>query len=62
MTLKEYLTLHPEYSLSKIAREVPCTPQHIIMIANGKRKPSFDIAKKIEQITNGSVAITNWYK
>lgn len=50
-----------EVSFSSIAKEIPCAPQYISMIANEKANPSYRMAQRIELITNGMVKLTNWY-
>lgn len=65
MTINEYIDKKQnsgeKVNYSTIAEQVPCAPQYISMIANGKRRPSFIMARRIEQITNGQVPKTNWY-
>lgn len=65
MTLYEYVKEEQEkgnpVTYSSIAREIPCKASYISMIALGKRRPSFDMAKRIDIITEGRVPITNWY-
>lgn len=66
MTLYEYVTKEQSkgnpVSYSSIAREVPCKAHYISMIAMGKRRPSYDMAKRIEMVTDGEVPVTNWYE
>lgn len=65
MTINEYVQSRQNkgenVSYSSIAELVPCTPAYISMVANGKRRPSYFIARRIEQATNGEVKRTNWY-
>lgn len=65
MTLKEYVQHMQEkgehVNLSTIAKEIPCTPAYMSMIAGNKANPSYQMAKRIELITNGLVPKTNWY-
>lgn len=65
MTIKEYIehmrNAGENVSLSSIAREIPCAPAYISMIANEKANPSYKMAARIEIVTNGLVKITNWY-
>ena len=65
MTIKEFITAlqkqGEESSYSAIAREIPCHVSYIEKIANGKRRPSYDMARRIEQVTNGRVSRYNWY-
>lgn len=65
MTLQEYIELQKDKgedaSYSEIARKIPCHVSYISMIANGKRIPSYEMARRIEQITDGAVKRENWY-
>ncbi len=65
MTLEEYVSQNIEKGLeisySSIARDIPCAAAYISMIARGKRRPSYDMARRIEQATNGEVSRFNWY-
>lgn len=65
MTLPEYVDKYKnegkEISYSSIAKLIPCHFSYIGKIANGTRMPSYAMARRIEQITNGEVKRTNWY-
>jgi ribosome-binding protein aMBF1 (putative translation factor) len=65
MTLKEYVNQSQnegkKVSYSSIARDVPCHVSLISKIANGDRTPSFQMARRIEQVTGSAVKRTNWY-
>ena len=65
MTIKEYIDHQKEQGIlvnfSTIAKEIPCAPAYISMIANGKANPSYRMAARIEIITNGMVSRKNWY-
>ena len=65
MTLKEYVKSEQnsgkETSYSTIARDIPCHVSYIEKIANNKRRPSYDMARRIELATNGKVNRYNWY-
>lgn len=65
MTLKEYIQLEKdagrESSYSLIARDIPCHFTYIEKIANGRRRPSYDMARRIEIVTDGKVSRYNWY-
>lgn len=60
MTIKEYVAAK-NITYSDLASLVPCTPQFISMLANDKANPSFRMAKRIEEITDGLVKKENWY-
>lgn len=60
MQLKEYLS-NNEITKSAFARDIPCHYTYIIKIIKGEKKPSYEMARRIEQITNGQVKRTNWY-
>lgn len=61
MTLKEYVKSYPDDNLSQIARRIPCTQEYMSMVAAGKRTPSYKMACRIEQVTQGKVEKSNWY-
>lgn len=65
MTINEYIDRkrnRGEYvNYSTLAALIPCAPQYISMIANGKRQPGYAMARRIEQVTNGEVSRRNWY-
>lgn len=65
MTLSEYVSQKQseglEISYSSIAKEIPCSRMYISMVANGQRRPTYDMARRIEQVTNGEVSRFNWY-
>jgi transcriptional regulator with XRE-family HTH domain len=60
MTIKEYV-IAKNITLTSIADLIPCTPQYISMISAGKSNPSYKMAKRIEEVTNGEVEKENWY-
>ena len=60
LTLKEYLKTY-KISGKSFAKLIPCTQPHISLIINEKTEPSFNMAKRIEQVTNGIVPRTMWY-
>lgn len=66
MTLKEYVEFMQnkgeEVNYATIARDIPCAHSTIEKIANGKRRPSYEMARRIEQATNSMVTRYNWYK
>lgn len=65
MTLQEYIKQQEDsgeiISYSEIARKIPCHVSYISKIANGERIPSYEMARRIEQITDGAVKRDNWY-
>ena len=60
MTLKEYL-LNSGLSMADFARLVPCSHNYPGMIINGKARPSYRMAERIENLTAGLVPRSNWY-
>lgn len=60
MTLKEYIE-NTGISLADFARLVPCSYNYPGMIINGRAKPSYRMATRIESVTAGLVPRTNWY-
>jgi len=45
-----------------IARQCGCTPEMISLIATEQKRPSFELAIKIEEATNRWVSHENWYQ
>lgn len=62
MTLEEYIKTTPNMSQNKFAKLIPCDRTHITHIIAGKRVPSYMMAKRIEQVTDGKVEKDNWYE
>ena len=64
MTINEYINkcrdIGIEVNYSSIARDIPCHFTYIAKIASGERIPSYKMARRIEQITDGKVKRTNW--
>ena len=60
MTIKEYV-MSKNINYSDLANLIPCTPQFVSMMANDKARPSFRMAKRIEEVTNGHVKKENWF-
>ena len=60
MTLKEYIEKN-NTNQSQIAKLVPCTSQWINQIVTGDMVPSYKMARRIEQVTDGKVSRKNWY-
>ena len=54
MTLKEYRKLK-KWSQGKVSKMLDISVPHISMIENGTRRPSPQLAQKIEIITDGAV-------
>lgn len=50
-----------EMSYSEFARLVPCHVSYPRMIAKGTAWPSYKMAKRIEEITDGAVPRIRWY-
>lgn len=65
MTLTEYVKKSQnegkDVSFSSLARDIPCDITYLAKIARGDRNPSYRMACRIENITNGAVPRTNWY-
>ena len=43
-----------------LAREVGISPTHMSDIRSGRRAPSFHVARKIRDATNGYVQLDDW--
>lgn len=65
MTLKEYIQLERskgrDISYGTIAKDVPCHSSYIQKIADGKKIPTYAMARRIEIATNGAVSRYNWH-
>ena len=65
MTLPEYIRVAQdngkEVTYASIARDIPCHFSYIGKIASGRKMPSYTMARRIEQVTDGAVPRTNWY-
>jgi plasmid maintenance system antidote protein VapI len=62
ISLQEYIQTTPKMSMNKLAKLVPCSTAYIHHIINGKRVPSYKMAKRLEQVTEFKVSRENWYK
>lgn len=60
MTLKEWADLSG-LTWTDIALLVGCSTPYPGMVARGKAFPSWKMAKRFEEISNGLVPKTNWY-
>ena len=54
MDIKEYLK-HHKMSCAKFAQKLDIHPNHIWMVANQKRGASYELAVRIEEMTNGEI-------
>jgi DNA-binding transcriptional regulator YdaS (Cro superfamily) len=60
MTLREYHLVHgTPYSF--IARKCGVTSQAISQIASGVRRPTWELAGRIEKATFGRISRANWF-
>lgn len=48
-------------SASAFARQVPCSVNYPGMWSRGVARPSYRMARRIEELTYGLVPTTNWY-
>lgn len=60
MTLNEYIKSRGITQMI-MAEEIPCSQSLISQICNGKHKPSYRMARRISNVTNGYVGVENWY-
>jgi len=60
MTLSDYKR-ETGITYSHIARQCQVTPAMISQVAAGSIKPSFDLARRIEEVTKGEVSRETWY-
>jgi len=54
MTLKDYIKEN-KLTVSKFAELAECSQPHISLICKGLRRPSPELAFKIQQVTDGDV-------
>lgn len=50
-----------QMSYSAFAREVPCSTSYPRLLAQGHARPSYEMAQRIEDLTNGTVTRELWY-
>ena len=56
MLLKDYLLNNKKRcNARQFARQCKVTPEHLSAIVKGKKVPSFELAKRIERVTEGQV-------
>ena len=56
MNINDFLKKY-KISCNKLAQKLDMHPNHIWMVANGKRNASLELAMKIEAISNGEVTV-----
>ena len=56
MRLREFLDMQ-EMPVTAFARKLTVHPNHIFMIISGKRRPSIDLARIIERMTDKKVTV-----
>lgn len=60
LTLQQWLEL-AGMSYSAFSRLLPVSTRYPRMIARGLARPSYELACRIEQVTEGQVLRTQWY-
>lgn len=60
MSLKEWLDAS-ELTYSAFARMLPCAVAYPRKLALGLARPSYELACRIEQVTDGAVPRTRWF-
>ncbi len=60
MTLKEWIEAS-NLSYEEVSRLIPCSATYPWMLAHGKARPGWKMAKRIEAVTFGAVPTTNWF-
>lgn len=60
LSLQEWLNA-TETSYSAFSRMLPCSVGYPRQLALGLARPSYELACRIEQVTEGSVPRTRWY-
>ena len=46
----------------ELASLIPCSRTMITLVANGTARPSWKLASRIEEVTNGAVSKKYWYQ
>jgi transcriptional regulator with XRE-family HTH domain len=59
MTLSDYLT-QAQLTQREFARAVGVSPSHLNEIVRGVKSPSFSVARRISDRTEGRVPFTSW--
>lgn len=60
MSLRQFIE-ETGMSYSAFSRELPASIPYARMVAKGDAWPSYNMAKRIERVTNGCVPRTRWY-
>lgn len=55
-----YLGKAPKGFITKLAKDTGKTVEHISRVMNGYRRPSFELARDIERLTNGAVKMADF--
>lgn len=50
-----YADKAPRGTLAQLARDLGITPVHLSRVINGNRRPSFELAYKMEKLTKGNI-------
>ena len=48
-------------TLTELSEQIPCSQPYLGMLDSGKAHPSFKMAKRIAQCTNGMCSHKRWY-
>ena len=57
MTLKNWFKTHPDRKQKDMARRLAVSQEHLSYVANRHRRPSPDLALKIQEATGGDVTV-----
>lgn len=60
LTLQEWLDAS-DLTYSALARLIPCSTAYPRMMAQGLSRPSYEMARRIEEISGGAVRRELWY-
>lgn len=55
-----YLSKAPKGFITKLAKDTGKTIEYISRVMNGYRRPSFELAREIERLTNGAVKMADF--
>lgn len=55
-----YLNKAPKGFITQLAKDTGKTIEHISRVMNGYRRPSFELAREIERLTNGAVKMADF--
>lgn len=55
-----YADTAPRGAMSQLAKDLGITREHMSRVMNGTRRPSFELAYKMEKLTKGKIKLTDF--